>query len=439
MLQQESEFRRLLKEMEGLTAPIIFHPGGWADSVPQEIRAQVPLERLALLLRGEWDRVTDAELVCYLFTYSLAEPITSDWTAIYAWLVGQWRPDLRGSIDIPEHLTDWQMEQLQDLGRKLRERQRRLKKGETMAEDLTIIVNLRSGGAMVAVGKEGCDPKTYLADPETEAPLAGLAEVAGALQHLVTDAEAQWEVSPRGPAYQRPAAAKPRAKTTAPAAPEASPEQEAPAAELPLLEEEQAPAEEAQAPAALGEVLATEEDTERWAPAEAQGAQPEVEGNLMRRREPEEVYQEYREWKGKEAPADLDVVAVAEAEPVEEAQAPVEDILPRAQVEEEPSLAYKAQAAEGPNHHEAAPVIEGEGAIIATPAEEAQAQPQAAVPQARTKGGKAFVVAGVRHPTVHAALLALGVPQQEIDAHKYWHRHDRLPKKHADAITVVDA
>ena len=36
--------------------------------------------------------------------------------------------------------------------------------------------------------------------------------------------------------------------------------------------------------------------------------------------------------------------------------------------------------------------------------------------------------------TVHQALLALGVTQQEIDKHKWWHRHDRLPKQHADAI-----
>ena len=31
--------------------------------------------------------------------------------------------------------------------------------------------------------------------------------------------------------------------------------------------------------------------------------------------------------------------------------------------------------------------------------------------------------------TVHEALRALGVSQEEIDNHKRWHRHDRLPKK----------
>jgi hypothetical protein len=42
--------------------------------------------------------------------------------------------------------------------------------------------------------------------------------------------------------------------------------------------------------------------------------------------------------------------------------------------------------------------------------------------------------AEVEFDTVHGALQALGVTQAEIDQHKYWHRHDRLPKVHADAI-----
>lgn len=43
--------------------------------------------------------------------------------------------------------------------------------------------------------------------------------------------------------------------------------------------------------------------------------------------------------------------------------------------------------------------------------------------------------------TVHEALLVIGVSQKEIDAHKYWHRHDRLPQWLANAIEkkAVDA
>ena len=43
--------------------------------------------------------------------------------------------------------------------------------------------------------------------------------------------------------------------------------------------------------------------------------------------------------------------------------------------------------------------------------------------------------------TVHEALLVVGVSQEDIDGHKYWHRHDRLPQWAANAIlkTSVDA
>lgn len=37
----------------------------------------------------------------------------------------------------------------------------------------------------------------------------------------------------------------------------------------------------------------------------------------------------------------------------------------------------------------------------------------------------------------HDALRALGVSQADIDAHKYWHRHDRLPKEHKERIEQV--
>lgn len=39
------------------------------------------------------------------------------------------------------------------------------------------------------------------------------------------------------------------------------------------------------------------------------------------------------------------------------------------------------------------------------------------------------------HP--HAALLALGVTQEDIDKHKYWHRHDRLPKNYQEQIQKI--
>jgi len=53
------------------------------------------------------------------------------------------------------------------------------------------------------------------------------------------------------------------------------------------------------------------------------------------------------------------------------------------------------------------------------------------------EGGWVYYIQGDGTPfqTVHEALLAYGVPQAEIDAHKYWNRWDRLPKRLREVIT----
>lgn len=66
--------------------------------------------------------------------------------------------------------------------------------------------------------------------------------------------------------------------------------------------------------------------------------------------------------------------------------------------------------------------------------------PEAAQPAVATNGGGSWrYYVGEQGPfeTLHSALLAHGVSQGEIDSHKYWHRHDRLPKPLADAIRRV--
>ena len=52
-----------------------------------------------------------------------------------------------------------------------------------------------------------------------------------------------------------------------------------------------------------------------------------------------------------------------------------------------------------------------------------------------------YLVSNCQGPfeTVHEALRAYGVAQDEIDTHKFWHRHDRLPKKYEDAIERREA
>ncbi|KKK61517.1 hypothetical protein LCGC14_3013530, partial [marine sediment metagenome] len=217
--EEDADVRRLLEELEETSGPIVYHPGGWENSVPSEIKAQVLLERMALVLQGE-ELASDAEAICYLYTYSLSVPMDGEWTEIYSWLVTQWRPELKEVLDSPEQLTEQQMDQILQMKRHLREtsqRMRKQSKEETMPETLTIIMKVRDDSVAVGVGKDGHDPvMTRVA--------GGLAEVLPTIPTLVEEANAQWEVSKQNPAYKAPKAPRATGKATAPpaAAPQAA-------------------------------------------------------------------------------------------------------------------------------------------------------------------------------------------------------------------------
>jgi topoisomerase IA-like protein len=131
-----------------LTDPIIAFPGGWEDTIPDWIKEQITLERLAQnmkALKGEKMTATDAEVCAYLYTRSLEAPMDSDWTRIYLYVAGKVIARAR-NIQVPEDikvesLTDDQMRDLQELKdwiyqRRVKHRQekRRAEKAKTRAE-----------------------------------------------------------------------------------------------------------------------------------------------------------------------------------------------------------------------------------------------------------------------------------------------------------------
>ena len=72
--------------------PIIVFPGGWGDSLPDWIKSAITLERLMenmKELKGEEMTGTDAEACAYLFTLSLTQPMSHDWSQIYFYITGK--------------------------------------------------------------------------------------------------------------------------------------------------------------------------------------------------------------------------------------------------------------------------------------------------------------------------------------------------------------
>ena len=242
----------------------------------------------------------------------------------------------------------------------------------------------KGGEVMLTVAEDDCDPAYEV--------LSGLdlPQTLEKIPDFVQAARTKWETEPRYAKHAKPRA--PRAKKA---------------------EATAAPAEEAASPAAP--VASPAEETA--APPHDRPEDDPVHGNL--------------------AEAEAYVYKVpAEAQPVDSGELPLlgqpseSGAWPGGYEGEAPAV-----SAESPDQEGVAQAVEASA--------EAPPAPAAEVPAPSSNGGKGkYTVVGLgttQYDSVHDALLALGVTQEDIDNHKYWHRLDRLPKKHQDRIEKVTA
>ena len=122
--------------VEVFTAPLIVYPSGWANTLPDWIKPEVTLQRLARLMKGDDGLATDVEALAYMYPRALEAPLDHDWTQIYLYLgarVMRSRLTSKGAelpADIKvEQLTPGQERDLIGLKRWIRERQ-----GKAVAE-----------------------------------------------------------------------------------------------------------------------------------------------------------------------------------------------------------------------------------------------------------------------------------------------------------------
>jgi hypothetical protein len=252
--------------MEIFTTPIVFHPGGWEDTLPAWLRTRVISERLALIENGGWDKATDAEVTCYLYTAALSQPLSSDWTDITLYQAAKQIPQLYEALpNAPRELSDYQTSELNDLKRKIRESQIRKRK-QNMKEvamatkkKLIISVDEREEDTLVGLGKvEG----TKVFDFKDFHVPGKMEDVFPQLAMLYADAETKWALSAQNPAYVAPPEPK-KVKETAqkPAATKT-------AADLPLLDKTaKAPAKAEAAIASAIEKVEAKEPAATPAPA----------------------------------------------------------------------------------------------------------------------------------------------------------------------------
>lgn len=100
-----------------LTDPIVAYPGGWGDTIPQDLKAAIEMQRLAQLMKHEEGLATDAEVCAYLMTASLCAPFDHDWSEIYFYVVTKYKGDQMPEDLRKDTITSDQMRDLEHIKR----------------------------------------------------------------------------------------------------------------------------------------------------------------------------------------------------------------------------------------------------------------------------------------------------------------------------------
>lgn len=423
-----NEVRALVR---ATSSPFVYHPGGWEESLPDDIKALIVPSRLEALLDGGWDRATELEIMAYLYTGSFVSPMTHDLEQIYAYVTGLWRPDAAKGIGAPDELTADQDRLLGELQRDIWEALQSLKE-EFMPDRVKVVLDIEPSGVRVGIGAEGCDPILR--------PMEGdLAVALGQLPGWVDEAKQQWEASPRNPKHVKPRASRAKAKADSadPPAAAAPPTPEAPAAEPPA---DAAVAVASPAPQDdTGAATGAAETDNGAATNEADVSTPGLAADLPLLDEGAPKDAELEDPPG--VPEAELAAAEREARVAEAAAA--EPIVGGVTMFQCPKCVFQAYSEAALGEHDSHTHPEGESASPEAPeapqaaAETAQAPEAAeapATPEPDGEGKYVIIATGATHDTVHAALLALGETQETIDGKQYWHRIDRLPKRLAEQI-----
>jgi len=124
-----------------LTDPIIVFDPSWADVLPDWLKGEIKMQRLAQLMKGEEGIATDAEALAYVCNASLAQPLASDWADIYMYLLTRVMKEKVPDELRKESLDDYRLELLKELKEwiyrqrvKARQEKRRAERARARAE-----------------------------------------------------------------------------------------------------------------------------------------------------------------------------------------------------------------------------------------------------------------------------------------------------------------
>lgn len=126
-----------------LTDPIIVWPGGWMDSLPENLKTDITLHRMLQLMKKEEGLASWPEVCAYMFTVTLEHPVASEWVRIYMYAMTQYKGDLVPKDIRQDELSDYEMGMLTDFRRWIYDRRLKARKDKQRAERLKDVAGKR--------------------------------------------------------------------------------------------------------------------------------------------------------------------------------------------------------------------------------------------------------------------------------------------------------
>ena len=107
------ELDKNLEELVGIFyKPLVVYPGGWHDTLPEWIKNEIPIQRMAYQMlkykgKEKEGRATNVEALAYLYTASLSGPMPDEYSEIYMYLTRK-SLEWQGKKEIPEFLQEYE-------------------------------------------------------------------------------------------------------------------------------------------------------------------------------------------------------------------------------------------------------------------------------------------------------------------------------------------
>ncbi|WP_143774019.1 hypothetical protein [Niastella vici] len=118
--------------LDALQAPVITSNQMWADTIPERLLKNLPIERIIAYKKGE-QMATYLECSIYLYTASFEAPMTHEWADITCHVSCKVLEDLFGEdrwdlVNAPKVLDDYRTSKLNELRRQIYTKRRELLK-----------------------------------------------------------------------------------------------------------------------------------------------------------------------------------------------------------------------------------------------------------------------------------------------------------------------